>query len=126
MPSLTLKLESLGDYLHLGSVVFGLVCESIPGRMLLCIQVHCWLIYGSVSPITNAWVQFVVYFLGKVTRNLYFHPLSKYPGPRIFAATGLVNTCLLIQGKRVYKVAELHDKFGPVGFCFLLNFYQKR
>lgn len=69
--------------------------------------------------------QFIIYFLGKVTRNLYFHPLSNYPGPKLLAATSLVNTYLLMQGKRVYKVAELHDRFGPVDLLLPSQLHQK-
>ncbi|PVH82542.1 cytochrome P450 [Cadophora sp. DSE1049] len=50
----------------------------------------------------------------KVLWRLYFHPLSKYPGPKLFAATSLVNAYYVFKATRVYKVAELHNKYGPV------------
>ena len=58
--------------------------------------------------------QYTTYLLLDVFYNLSFHPLSKYPGPKIFAATPLANTYYVLQGTRVYKVTELHEKYGPV------------
>ncbi|KAH7413024.1 cytochrome P450 [Cadophora sp. MPI-SDFR-AT-0126] len=56
----------------------------------------------------------VLYLATKVLWRLFFHPLSKYPGPKSFAATSLVNTYYVFKATRVYKVAELHNKYGPV------------
>ncbi|KAK0121998.1 hypothetical protein ONS95_010266 [Cadophora gregata] len=50
----------------------------------------------------------------KLLWRLYFHPLSRYPGPKLFAATSLVNTYYVFRATRVYKVAELHNRYGPV------------
>ncbi|KAF8856646.1 hypothetical protein BDZ45DRAFT_745260 [Acephala macrosclerotiorum] len=56
----------------------------------------------------------VIFFLLKVARNLFFHPLSKYPGPKLWAATTLTNNYFVLRGRRIYKVAELHDKYGSI------------
>ncbi|KAH6668830.1 hypothetical protein B0J14DRAFT_151328 [Halenospora varia] len=49
-----------------------------------------------------------------VFRNLYSHPLSKYPGPKRFAATRIFNDYYALQGKRIYKVTVLDNKYGPI------------
>ena len=59
-------------------------------------------------------IQIILYLTSKVLWRLYFSPLSKYPGPKLFAATSLVNTYYVFKATRVYKVAELHNKYGPV------------
>ncbi|KAH8588948.1 cytochrome P450 [Bisporella sp. PMI_857] len=56
----------------------------------------------------------VVYILGTGYHNIYLHPLSKFPGPKIFAATELANLYYVFRGTRVFKVAQLHDKYGPI------------
>lgn len=56
----------------------------------------------------------ILHLTSKVLWRLYFSPLSKYPGPKLFAATSLVNTYYVSKATRVYKVAELHNKYGPV------------
>lgn len=59
-------------------------------------------------------IQIILHLTSKVLWRLYFSPLSKYPGPKLFAATSLVNTYYVFKATRVYKVAELHNKYGPV------------
>ena len=45
---------------------------------------------------------------------MYFHPLSSYPGPKLYAATNLSHIYLVIQGTWVHRVLELHERYGPV------------
>ncbi|KAL2064126.1 hypothetical protein VTL71DRAFT_4620 [Oculimacula yallundae] len=56
----------------------------------------------------------ILHLATKAIWRLYFHPLSKYPGPKLWAATSLVNTFYVLKTTRVYKVSELHNKYGPV------------
>ncbi|KAI1461998.1 benzoate 4-monooxygenase cytochrome P450 [Annulohypoxylon moriforme] len=46
--------------------------------------------------------------------NLFFHPLSKIPGPWIAAITDVPYCWWLVGGRQPYKMLELHDKYGPV------------
>ncbi|KAH9209845.1 cytochrome P450, partial [Leptodontidium sp. 2 PMI_412] len=55
-----------------------------------------------------------LYLATKVIRRLHFHPLSKYPGPKLWAATSLVNTFHVFKTTRIYKISELHSKYGSV------------
>ena len=50
----------------------------------------------------------------KVVYRLVWHPLAKFPGPRIAAATNLYCAYYdcVVGGTVCKKVAELHDKYG--------------
>jgi hypothetical protein len=65
------------------------------------------LVYIAVLTIIGSYVRNVFY-------NLYGHPLSHIPGPKIAAATYLYQTYYsLVGGSRYYiKIGELHDKYG--------------
>lgn len=64
--------------------------------------------------ITGSCIQHVIY-------NLYRHPLSHIPGPKIAAATYLYQTYYsLVGGSRYYiKIGKLHEKYGkpPISRC---------
>ncbi|KAK4994695.1 hypothetical protein LTR16_007320, partial [Cryomyces antarcticus] len=57
---------------------------------------------------------FLLYHVLPVIYNLYFHPLSKYPGPKALAATRLPLLRALAQGKSVSWTQALHKQYGPV------------
>ncbi|KAK1585491.1 cytochrome P450 [Colletotrichum navitas] len=46
--------------------------------------------------------------------NVFLHPLSKYPGPRLFAASSLPYGYWYMTGKWHVKIMELHNKYGPI------------
>lgn len=49
--------------------------------------------------------------------RLWFHPLSKFPGPKIAALTLWYETYYDVwqRGKHIYKVKEMHEKYGRLG-----------
>ncbi|OLN86943.1 putative sterigmatocystin biosynthesis P450 monooxygenase stcF-like protein 2 [Colletotrichum chlorophyti] len=49
-----------------------------------------------------------------VIHNLFFHPLSKYPGPRLAAITPLVHHYHFVAGDAVVWLDRLHKKYGEV------------
>ncbi|KAJ5384673.1 hypothetical protein N7517_002584 [Penicillium concentricum] len=54
------------------------------------------------------------YLLWTVVYNLYFNPLSKFPGPKLAACTNLQDLYWTSTGQYHYKLKELHDKYGDV------------
>ena len=46
--------------------------------------------------------------------RLYFHPLSKYPGPKLLATTNLIHIYHVLHGNWVHKVLALHEQYGPI------------
>ncbi|KAK3215581.1 hypothetical protein GRF29_8g424887 [Pseudopithomyces chartarum] len=46
--------------------------------------------------------------------NLYFHPLSSYPGPPLWCALRLPYVIRAVQGRLVYDMLDLHKRYGPV------------
>lgn len=46
--------------------------------------------------------------------NIYFHPLSSYPGPKLCAATRIPYFRSLLRGRLVREVAKWHEEYGQV------------
>ncbi|KAL7929735.1 cytochrome P450 [Trichoderma chlorosporum] len=46
--------------------------------------------------------------------NVYFHPLSKFPGPKLAAIFRFPYSRLLISGKGHRMILDLHIKYGPI------------
>ncbi|KAL7943651.1 cytochrome P450 [Trichoderma barbatum] len=74
-----------------------------------------------VTPVKLSWalplavvVFGVGYFAWLCIYNLYFHPLSKFPGPKLAAVSRLPYSHLLINGEGHRTVLDLHNKYGPV------------
>ncbi|KAL1962675.1 hypothetical protein VTN77DRAFT_9309 [Rasamsonia byssochlamydoides] len=61
----------------------------------------------------SAWL---VYLIGRAIYRLYFHPLAKFPGPKIAAVTSLYECYhdLIRRGMFVWKVQEMHERYGPI------------
>lgn len=56
----------------------------------------------------------MVYALYHVIYNLYFHPLSGFPGPKIAAATRLYYIKYLLTGRLPFNNTKLHKEYGGV------------
>ena len=46
--------------------------------------------------------------------NLYRHPLSRFPGPRLWAISGIPYVWTLIKGDLTHCTHELHQRYGPI------------
>lgn len=67
----------------------------------------------------------VLYFSSLVIYRLFFHPLAKFPGPKLAAITRYVEGYydVVLGGQYTWKIAELHKKYGlslshKVAICF--------
>jgi cytochrome P450 len=54
------------------------------------------------------------YTIGLWTYNLFFHPLAKFPGPRLNAMSPLPGIYSLLRGRLPLDNKLLHDKYGSV------------
>ncbi|KAK4069632.1 hypothetical protein Purlil1_13680 [Purpureocillium lilacinum] len=54
--------------------------------------------------------------LGKCFRNVYLHPLSRFPGPRLAAMGSLYEFWfdVIRDGQYLWQIEKMHDKYGPV------------
>ncbi|EZF25493.1 hypothetical protein H112_02222 [Trichophyton rubrum D6] len=57
---------------------------------------------------------FILYILGTVIYNLFFHPLRKFPGPKHLALSRLPVTWATLRGQRAQFRLHLHRKYGDV------------
>jgi hypothetical protein len=46
--------------------------------------------------------------------RLYFHPLSKFPGPRVWAVSRFPYAYNLATGALPHRILELHEQYGPI------------
>ena len=55
-----------------------------------------------------------LYFSALVVYRLYFSPLSKFPGPKLAAATYLFEGYydVVKRGKYIFKIRDLHAEYG--------------
>jgi len=60
----------------------------------------------------------LAYVIGTIIYNLYFHPLAKFPGPRLAAASHFYEAYydLIHNGGAQYasKVRQMHAQYGPI------------
>ena len=58
----------------------------------------------------------VAYYTSLAIYRLYFHPLSRFPGPKIAALTRYYEGYydVICGGRYTWKIAELHNKYGPI------------
>ncbi|KAL9080165.1 MAG: hypothetical protein Q9157_001010 [Trypethelium eluteriae] len=59
---------------------------------------------------------FLLYRLGKIVYNLYFHPLHKFPGPKLTAATHAYEFYYSIvkDGQFIWEIEKMHKQYGPI------------
>ncbi|KAI1620452.1 putative cytochrome P450 [Exophiala viscosa] len=64
----------------------------------------------------TALLTWFVYLTSLAIYRLYFHPLAKFPGPKIAALTGWYEFYhdIIHKGCFIWKLKELHDKYGPI------------
>ena len=57
----------------------------------------------------------MIYYIGLVIYRVYFHPLSKFPGPKLYAASFFPFLWQsMLQGALTKDMLRMHAKYGPV------------
>jgi hypothetical protein len=56
----------------------------------------------------------VFYVIGLYIYRLFFHPLAKFPGPKIAAATSWYEAYfeIVLKGQYSRQISKLHDQYG--------------
>lgn len=59
---------------------------------------------------------FIAYCIWVIIYRLYFHPLAKFPGPKLAAATGLYEIAwdYFGHGAYLFHCEQLHKKYGKL------------
>jgi hypothetical protein len=67
-------------------------------------------------PLFFGLVVITIYSIVGVVYRLYFCPIAKFPGPKIAALTFWYEFYydIILRGQYVYKIQELHGKYGPI------------
>lgn len=60
---------------------------------------------------------YIVYGVGLVVYRLYLSPLSRFPGPKLAAATLWYEFYydVVRRGKYTFEIAKMHEKYGQLG-----------
>jgi hypothetical protein len=70
---------------------------------------------GSAAYQRNTLQLFVLWRVGVVIYRLFFHPLAKYPGPKLHAASNIPFTYKnYVSGRMAFDAKFLHEKYGPI------------
>jgi cytochrome P450 len=80
-------------------------CEFTPSLTTLCHDIFVRLIWLRKG---------ILYLISIPIYNVWFHPLRKYPGPRLWAATRIPYTRMIFSGMSHQKILELHQRYGDV------------
>ncbi|KAF5019939.1 hypothetical protein F66182_8036 [Fusarium sp. NRRL 66182] len=59
-------------------------------------------------------IKFTAYLISNSIYNLYFHPLRKFPGPKLSAISIIPYIRMFLSGHSHREIRELHQKYGPI------------
>ncbi len=76
------------------------------------VMASLWL--SQTNWVVDAGICALLYYVVTVVYRLYFSPLSKFPGPRLAAATLWYEIYydVVKRGQYTFKLRELHEKYG--------------
>ncbi|KAI0426235.1 cytochrome P450 [Xylaria sp. FL1042] len=74
---------------------------------------HTLLSFARVSILILLTISFVRQCL-TIVYNLYFHPLSRVPGPRLWIAFPILRKYRMVRGDADFRIRDLHAKYGEV------------
>jgi hypothetical protein len=76
-----------------------------------------------ISPLTLVAISIPTYLILRSIYRLYFHPLAKFPGPKLPALTGWYEfyyECIL-GGRYFEEILRMHEQYGIHASHLLLN-----
>ncbi|KAI5924183.1 isotrichodermin C-15 hydroxylase, partial [Camillea tinctor] len=80
------------------------------------------MLFSPLAALPKPWVSFtptviiavLLYAVLRMVYNVFFHPLRRFPGPRLRAVSRFPYTFSKIRGDPTRSIKPLHDKYGPV------------
>ncbi|KAF4910811.1 Cytochrome P450 monooxygenase sdnE [Colletotrichum fructicola] len=71
---------------------------------------------GAMYPFLTAAVGLTLYLIGLAVYRLNFHPLARFPGPKIAALTVFYEFYFdgIKRGRYTFEIQRMHEKYGPV------------
>lgn len=75
-------------------------------------QLSSFLFNGYLIPFTS--LSFLLYLIGLAVYRLFFHPLAKFPGPKLAAVTRYYEAYYDVwkHGRYIWKIRDMHEKYG--------------
>lgn len=64
----------------------------------------------------------VAYFIAQYTYRLFFHPLAKFPGPKLAAISNIPEFYydVIKKGMYMWEIERMHEKYG---MSYLVTYY---
>ncbi|RLL93806.1 hypothetical protein CFD26_101544 [Aspergillus turcosus] len=59
-------------------------------------------------------VSAVGYYVATAVYILYFYPLARFPGPKLWLITRIPNARDLASGRLMHRIRQFHEQYGPV------------
>ncbi|KAL3422991.1 Trichodiene oxygenase 7 [Phlyctema vagabunda] len=59
---------------------------------------------------------FATWLIGRISWRLFFHPLARFPGPKLAAATHWYEGYydIVKKGQYTFEIGKMHQKYGPI------------
>lgn len=92
------------------SIALGLLCSV--GQGLFAAMAPPKHFYVCIR--SNFLLQVCLYWIIWTIYSLFFHPLSAYPGPKIWALSRLPWILTSLRGDIAWKIRDFHEQYGPV------------
>ena len=70
----------------------------------------------------------IVYWAGLTLYRLYAHPLAKFPGPRLAAASSWYEAYyeIVLKGQYSRQISKLHDQYGMLDWHCIQSIVLRR
>ncbi|KAF7596258.1 hypothetical protein BBP40_002402 [Aspergillus hancockii] len=79
-------------------------------------QIHWldWTSYRPVDIVGAGLLTGLLYFIGGAIYNVFFHPLSKFPGPVLHSISRIPYSYKCLRGTLPFDMLDLHERYGDI------------